>query len=164
MWTSFQCHHPELGVLTTRLLNEGDLPSLLAVEQRSHLTPWKEEHFRGSISGRHICLGLFSSSQALMGYAVISLVLDEAELLLFVIDAPYQGKKVGQLFLSSLIQKIDAVACSLFLEVRAGNVPAITLYEREGFNQVGERANYYATPWGREDALIYALELAFISA
>ncbi len=163
MWTSFACPHSELGALTIRLLCDDDLPSILAVEQSSHLTPWSEKNFQGSIKGRHICLGLCSPEQALMGYAVISLVADEAELLLFVVDAPYQGKKVGRLFITDIIQKIHTVASALFLEVRAGNVPAITLYEGIGFNQVGERLNYYVTPWGREDALIYALELGFIT-
>lgn len=162
MWTSFQCQHDELGTLTIRLLCDDDLPSILAIEKRSHLTPWSEQNFRGSINGRHIGLGLFSGEQSLMAYAVVSIVADEAELLLFVVDAPYQGKKVGRLFVTALIDKIHNAASALFLEVRAGNVPAISLYESVGFNQVGERLNYYVTPWGREDALIYALELGFM--
>ena len=108
-------------------------------------------------------MGLFSGEASLMAYAVVSIVAGEAELLLFVVDAPYQAKKVGRLFVTALIDKVHGVASALFLEVRAGNVPAISLYESVGFNQVGERLNYYVTPWGREDALIYALELGFMS-
>jgi ribosomal-protein-alanine N-acetyltransferase len=38
------------------------------------------------------------------------------------------------------------------LEVRAGNAPAIALYEKHGFQRVGLRRNYYERP--KEDALI----------
>ena len=45
---------------------------------------------------------------------------------------------------------------SLTLEVRASNVPAITLYEALGYTQVGRRPNYYHKP--KEDALILRKE------
>ena len=41
---------------------------------------------------------------------------------------------------------------SLTLEVRVSNAPAIALYEKLGFVQVGRRPNYYRSP--KEDALI----------
>ena len=45
---------------------------------------------------------------------------------------------------------------SLTLEVRASNYPAISLYEKLGFIQVGRRPGYYRSP--REDALILQKE------
>ena len=41
---------------------------------------------------------------------------------------------------------------SLTLEVRVSNQPAIALYEKLGFSQVGTRRNFYENP--REDAFI----------
>ena len=145
------------GVFSIRELALDDLPSVLLVEQRSHLTPWNETHFRDAINGRQQAYGLFNDDQ-LLGYAVFSFVAREAELLLFVIDEVQQGRGVGTVFLEALIEHYQHLADALFLEVRAGNVPAISLYEKLGFNQVGERPNYYSTPWGREDALIYVLD------
>jgi ribosomal-protein-alanine N-acetyltransferase len=49
--------------------------------------------------------------------------------------------------------------CCLHLEVRAGNAPAIALYEGEGFVRVGVRRGYYPAAGGREDALLLRLEL-----
>jgi ribosomal-protein-alanine N-acetyltransferase len=92
----------------------------------------------------------------------MSLVAGEAELLLFVVDEKYQGKGLGRLFLDTLIDILQTQADALFLEVRAGNVPAIHLYESAGFNQVGERPNYYSTPLGREDALVFAMDWSFL--
>lgn len=39
-----------------------------------------------------------------------------------------------------------------FLELRAGNLPALALYEQLGFRRVGLRKNYYASP--PEDAIL----------
>ena len=44
----------------------------------------------------------------------------------------------------------------LTLEVRASNGPAIALYEKLGFSEIGRRKNYYRNP--REDALILRKE------
>lgn len=149
--------HPS-KTLTYKVLNEADLPTILAIEKRSHITPWCEAHFVSSIQGSHHIEGAFYNEQ-LIGYAVYSIVAGEAELLLFVIDESFQGQGFGKCFLAHIIDALDGKAERLFLEVRSSNMPAIHLYENIGFNQVGERINYYSLPWGREDALIFALEI-----
>ena len=45
----------------------------------------------------------------------------------------------------------------LLLEVRVSNMPAIALYNKLGFEQVGCRPKYYSNP--REDALVLRKEL-----
>ena len=46
-------------------------------------------------------------------------------------------------------------ASRLFLEVSAGNTPALGLYARTGFRECGRRPGYYLRPDGtREDAVI----------
>jgi ribosomal-protein-alanine N-acetyltransferase len=48
----------------------------------------------------------------------------------------------------------------IFLEVRASNAPAIALYDRMGYRQVGIRKAYYPIHAGqREDALVMMKEL-----
>ncbi|MDZ7922628.1 MAG: ribosomal protein S18-alanine N-acetyltransferase [Marinagarivorans sp.] len=155
------CQHPSFGELHLKNLSLDDLPALLEIEKRSHFTPWNESHFKGSLTNAHHVVGLTQNDQ-LIAYAVISLVAGEAELLLFVIDEKYQGKGIGRLFLEALVDILQNQASALFLEVRAGNIAAINLYEAVGFNQVGERPNYYSTPLGREDALVFAMDWSFL--
>ena len=45
------------------------------------------------------------------------------------------------------------------LEVRSSNVAARALYESLGFSETGLRPKYYATPDGREDAILMTLTL-----
>ena len=56
--------------------------------------------------------------------------------------------------LISLLKKRNSHC--LILEVRVSNLPAITLYEKNGFTQIGRRRNYYHNP--KEDALILRKE------
>jgi [ribosomal protein S18]-alanine N-acetyltransferase len=48
---------------------------------------------------------------------------------------------------------------SLFLEVRPSNAGAQSLYGRLGFTQVAVRRDYYPARGGREDALIFKIQL-----
>lgn len=163
MWCEFDFVHAILGGLSTKELTLEHLSDIVAIEKRSHLTAWSEANFKSSLASRHVVIGLFDAADTLLAYAVISLVAGEAELLLFVVDEALQGKKLGTEFLQQLINALQQSnkAQAFFLEVRAGNVPAITVYENLGFNQAGERPNYYSTPWGREDALVYVLDWSF---
>jgi ribosomal-protein-alanine N-acetyltransferase len=53
---------------------------------------------------------------------------------------------------------IDGSGCTQFwLEVRASNSAARSLYEKLGFEVLGVRKNYYERP--REDALVMGLTL-----
>ena len=75
------------------------------------------------------------------------------------IEIAFAGKSnVGK---SSLINALvtelkNRGSHALMLEVRASNAPAIALYEKLGFRQVGCRKNYYRNP--KEDALILRKE------
>jgi ribosomal-protein-alanine N-acetyltransferase len=46
---------------------------------------------------------------------------------------------------------------SIFLEVRSQNIPAKSLYEKIGFEQIATRHHYYKNP--SDDALIYQKKL-----
>jgi ribosomal-protein-alanine N-acetyltransferase len=139
-------------------LAAGDLETIFALEQRSHAHPWRLENLRSSL-GVHSCIGLKHQGQW-VAYAVLSFVVGEAELLIFVVDKSWQGRGLGSRFLQALLTVAAQKATTLFLEVRESNQRAIQLYENLGFNQVGMRPGYYPLPGGgREDAWLYAVEL-----
>ena len=62
-----------------------------------------------------------------------------------------------QLLWASLtaLENFDAVQ----LEVRSSNLAARALYGSLGFSETGSRPQYYATPDGREDAILMTLTL-----
>jgi ribosomal-protein-alanine N-acetyltransferase len=141
------------------LFGADDLEAIFTLERRSHPHPWTLENLRSSLAS-HTCIGLRHGDNW-VAHAVLSFVVGEAELLLFVIDKAWQGRGVGTRFLEVLAQAAKQKAQTLFLEVRASNEAAVALYEKAGFNQVGLRPGYYPSRSGREDALLYALDLTF---
>ena len=48
---------------------------------------------------------------------------------------------------------------NIFLEVRRSHSSAIRLYEKNGFNEIGVRNNYYQLRDGQEDAILMGLAI-----
>lgn len=84
-----------------------------------------------------------------VGFVMVRAGGDEAEVLTVAVSPRQRGKGLGRRLMDAAIRRLyhDRVA-SLFLEVDEGNGPARALYARLGFQTVGHRSNYYATPGG----------------
>ncbi len=141
-----------------RLATETDIELLVALEQVATDHPWNLAVLSGSFSAGH-GIFLLEDMHRVLGYAVFSTVLNEAELLNFVIAAPAQAKGVGTQFLTALLQRHElADIVTLYLEVRESNQAAIRLYEKLGFKFVELRKGYYPTTSEiRENAVLMSL-------
>lgn len=139
------------------LLTPDDLAQAFAIECRSHAFPWSEKTFASNQGERFINLRLDVDGQ-MVAFAITQVVLDEASLFNIAVDPAFQRRGFGRQLLQHLIDElIKRDVMTLWLEVRASNLPAIALYEQLGFNQVSRRPNYYPTASGREDAILMAL-------
>lgn len=85
---------------------------------------------------------------------------EEEELLLIAVSPDFRRRRIGEQLLQDC--KADARlrgAKQLLLEMRSDN-PAVHLYRRNGFVQIGTRKNYYRAPSGdRLDAITFACPL-----
>ncbi|WNO08099.1 ribosomal protein S18-alanine N-acetyltransferase [Teredinibacter sp. KSP-S5-2] len=144
-------------------LVEEDLSKVYHNECLANPFPWKKSHFESSLTSSHLCVGVYSDDQALIGHGVFSLAAGEAELLNIAVIPGYQGQGIAREFLSAMCDYLQEFAREIFLEVRENNIRAISVYEHTGFNCVGERPNYYPGSLNgkqsRETALIYARSL-----
>lgn len=141
------------------LLTPNDLAGALAIEQRSHAFPWSEKTLASNQGERHLNYRL-DVDHKMVAFAITQVVLDEATLFNLAVDPAYQRRGIGRELLQFLIGELVARAVqTLWLEVRASNQPAITLYEQLDFNEVSIRRNYYPSATGKEDAIIMALTL-----
>lgn len=134
---------------------ESDLEAVLSIENTVHLSPWKPSSFQPCFTGRSQGW-LIIDGDEICGYAIVSMVAGEAELLNMSVAKHHQGKGVGAALLQFICQKVSEKCDNFFLEVRESNEAAIALYEKFYFCEVGRRNNYYPAKRGREDALIYA--------
>ncbi|MEW8586016.1 MAG: ribosomal protein S18-alanine N-acetyltransferase, partial [Candidatus Thiodiazotropha sp.] len=99
--------------------------------------------------------------QQVLGYGVMSVVIDESHILNICIDPAWQGKGMGMKLARRLLKIArQHGAETAYLEVRVGNKAAIGLYEKLGFVEIGQRSGYYPdSDLRREDALVMSLEL-----
>lgn len=145
--------------LKGRSLLAEDLDCVYALESAAHAYPWSRNLIESGLQRYH-CWGV-EVDQQLVGFAFITCVVGEAELLDFVVSPTMQGQGVGSAFMGWLQEWLSAglKAERFYLEVRQSNAPAIAVYERAGFVEVGIRSNYYPAAKGREDAILMAMEL-----
>ena len=79
-----------------------------------------------------------------VGFAGISVIFDEATLNNIVVKKSYRGKGIGGEMLETLIDLCSDMNLKTFtLEVNVENTPAIKLYEKFGFKNLGIRKKYY---------------------
>ena len=142
-----------------RKMTKDDLADVLAVEGRAHTHPWNDGILRDCLRVGYSCW-VCELGDDLVGHAVMSIAVGEAHLLNLCIDPESQRRGIGRRLLHRL-QRVarERQADTMFLEVRASNFPARSLYESEGFAEIGERRGYYPTHAGREDAVLYAKPL-----
>lgn len=91
------------------------------------------------------------------GYVGSQTVMGDADMMNLAVDPQYRRNGVGSQLVAHLVELLSlAGANSLTLEVRQSNQPAISLYEKHGFYQVGMRPNYYRNP--KENAILLRKE------
>ena len=80
----------------------------------------------------------------IIGFTGIKVLVDNADIMNIVVKKSWRNQGVGNLLLNNLISICkDLNLLSLSLEVNEDNLPAIHLYEKFGFRNIGVRKNYY---------------------
>lgn len=155
------------GTLLARNMHDQDLPQVMQIEQNAQQSPWARLSFEESLSrsqnsNAHACRVLCLENQVL-AYHVVSAVLDELHILNVVTAPQLQGIGLGHRLMQDIIEIAQQHALDkLFLEVRASNIVAQSLYEKWGFKRIALRKQYYRSvkPGAlKEDAFVYIKEL-----
>ena len=142
--------------LQIRRMEEKDLPAVRELELKCFSDPWTETMLREMLAGSldSCFVLLIGEGQKTAGYTNVRVLGDEAELMRICVAPEFRGRGwSGPLLEEGMREMTRRGAGSATLEVRAGNVPAIRLYERHGFQKEGLRKKYYRDPV--EDAAIY---------
>lgn len=143
-----------------RDMTEVDLDAVLRIEREVHAYPWTRGNFSDALRSKYLCKAFESEAGEMLGYAVMMLAVDEAELLDIAIAGHFQRQGWGH----KLLQEMMALARRsgmqrVVLEVRASNVAAISLYRSMGYVDIGLRRDYYQAQNAREDAILMGREL-----
>jgi ribosomal-protein-alanine N-acetyltransferase len=144
-----------------RPLNLDDLVAIDTVEQAAYAFPWSQQHFEDSLQSGYHMQALLKGKE-LKGYFVAMLSLDEVHLLNITVHPDDQGNGYGRIMLKALVAWAQSkMATAIWLEVRASNHRAASVYKTAGFEQIGIRKNYYPAPHlAREDGIVMRRDLA----
>ena len=135
-------------------MNESHVAAVAELEKQNFSEPWPEIAVRSELTNKLSLWLVALDGETVVGYVGSQTVLQEADMMNIAVAETHRRQGIARLLVEELIRQLDAY--QLTLEVRASNAPAIALYEKLGFTQVGLRKNYYHKP--KEDALILRKE------
>lgn len=146
---------------TLREMTAADLPAVLAIERASQVVPWTEGLLRDCLKSSYWNAVAEDARGRISAFAIMTAGGGDAHVVNIAVDPARRRQGIARLLLAALMDEARARRSDeLFLEVRAANEPALTLYRDLGFAEVALRRGYYPTPGGgREDAVIMARAL-----
>ena len=114
---------------------------------------WSQELLANEIGQENKHYTVIVIDGEVAGYGGFSQVLDEGDIMNIAVFPKFRRQGIASIILDSLFDKAEELGIKSFtLEVRDGNLPAKSLYEKAGFVFCGKRTGYYSDG---EDACIY---------
>ncbi len=105
---------------------------------------WDYSILKDELSSTNSYYLVAKSDNEILGFAGIKYVLNDADIMNIVVKKSKRKSGIGSLLLKNIIELCKKLNVStLFLEVNEKNLPAISLYKKFGFEEVGFRKNYY---------------------
>lgn len=141
-----------------------DLDSVLSIERASFPTPWSRGAFVYELKqNRAARCWVARIAGELVGYLCLWEVGSELHITNLAVHPAWRRRGVARTLLGEIIADARQRQLTLaFLEVRPTNWEAQALYERFGFQVIGQRKGYYADTG--EDALIMEADLSRVPA
>lgn len=130
---------------------------LAVIHAGAFARPWTPEDFEAFLSERAIRAdGAFLGRDPQpAGFVLTRVAADEAEILSVTVLRSARGKGVARrLLLTHLDRLAHERIRQVHLEVEEGNDPALALYRRLRFQEIGRRPGYYAKPDGTRASAI----------
>ncbi|MDY6084363.1 MAG: ribosomal protein S18-alanine N-acetyltransferase [Dialister sp.] len=141
------------GRISIRRAAREDASAIYRISEASFTDSWREETILEDLLKDHSLYLVCLREDRIVGYACYWFVLDEAQLVNVAVLP--ENRKQGlakKLLEEGLAEARKRHMKTMFLEVRAGNLPAQALYRKYGFSVITLRKAVYEMP--REDGYI----------
>ena len=133
------------------------VPQVAALEKLCFADPWSENSVASELNNDLALWLVAMNDDTVVGYIGSQTVAGETDVMNIAVHPDWRRRGIAQSLIECLVVELkNRGSEALMLEVRVSNAPAIALYEKLGFRQVGRRPNYYRNP--KEDALILRKE------
>lgn len=144
---------------TIRQMETNDVEEIVRLEALSYGEHhWSKESFYNELANNlahYYCA--IDEEKNIVGYCGCWHIFEEAHITTLSVHPEHRKKGVAQSLMFAVIDDCyKNMIKYITLEVRESNIPAISLYEKNGFKSIGTRKNYYQD--NNENALIMFTE------
>lgn len=140
-------------MIEIRRMQERDLDQVAMLENLIFSEPWSRRGFEETYQKKENCYLVAVEDGQILAYCGLWGIADEGDICNVAVRGDARRRGIAEAMLRKLLAEGEAMGITAFtLEVRVGNTPAIALYRKLGFEDVGIRPDYYTKP--RENALI----------
>ena len=138
-------------------MNASHVAQIAELEKLCFSDPWSANSIASELDNKLAFWLVATEENCVAGYIGSQTVMDETDMMNVAVHPDFRRKGIAEALVNDLVENLKKMESHcLTLEVRASNTPAIALYEKLGFSEIGRRKNYYRNP--REDALILRKE------
>lgn len=139
--------------LDIKKMTAAHIKEIARLERECFSSPWSEAGLEAELDNNFARFFVAFSGDKVAGYIGSHNILGEVYITNVAVFPDFRRNGVGNALVSLLINEMKAEnADFVTLEVRKSNIKAISLYEKCGFQRVGERKNFYEKP--QEDAIL----------
>ena len=126
-------------------MDEGHLDEVLLIEESYSANPWSRELFSREFNSRFSYNFVLKYDNEIAGFSNFWMLFEVVELNNIAVKDKFRGRGFGSYLLQFIIEASRVFnAKKIFLEVKENNFPAIMLYEKKGFVNIGIRKKYYS--------------------
>lgn len=146
-------------------LTVADSAAVAVLHREDFVRPWTDGEFAALLEQETVfgyaARETGQGAKPPVGFVLARLAAGEGEILTVAVARAHRRQGLGWQLIDAVLRELHAQrAEALFLEVDETNTPAIALYRRLGFRQVGQRPNYYrSTEHGPTGALVMRRDL-----
>lgn len=134
-------------------MTEEDVEEVSRIEEETFSMPWSRDAFLEMITCEYAFYMIAKENGTVLGTCGIRNMCGDGEITNVAIKESERGRGIGELLVRTCMEESRKIGVrSYTLEVRESNLPAISLYQKLGFETEGVRKNFYDHP--TEDALI----------
>lgn len=135
-----------LGYVDLRPAEIKDLPTLMGIEEECFLAPYNKEQFLYELKENSVSnVTVVELNGVIVGFYDYWHTFDSATICQIAVSKAYRRLGLADLMLKDIIKDCFAKrVVNITLEVRTNNIAAIKLYEKNGFEKVLTKPQYYS--------------------
>ncbi len=139
--------------LEIKKMTSAHIEEIAELEKECFSSPWSEDGLKSELDNNFARFFVALCDGKIVGYIGSHNVLGEVYITNVAVFPEFRRNGVGSALVEYLLDQMKSENAEFVtLEVRKSNLNAVSLYEKCGFEKVGERKKFYGKP--TEDAIL----------